>query len=252
MLVLRGLLLLGCLGALAGCGGTRDASSTEIQLPTAGRRAAPRPAGVPAPARPDRLPPAAGIAPPAIVARPIPFGARRKRETAAYAARHYGVATYRLTDPHVIVEHHTGTRTFAEAYRMFAPDTPDPELHELPGLCSHFVVDRDGTIYRLVPVSYMCRHTVGLNYTAIGVENVGTTDAQILGDRPQLEASLRLTRWLRCRFGVRLRDVIGHNESLGSPYHRERVASVRGQTHDDWKRADMRVYRAKLGALGGC
>jgi len=207
---------------------------------------------VPAPARATRQAPVVGIVAPTIVARPIPFGARRKRETAAYAARHYGVATYGLTDPHVIVEHYTGTRTFAEAYGMFAPDIPDPELHELPGLCSHFVVDRDGTIYGLVPVSYMCRHTVGLNYTAIGVENVGTTDAQILGDRRQLEASLRLTRWLRCRFGVGLRDVIGHNESLGSAYHRERVASVRRQTHDDWKRADMRVYRAKLRALGGC
>ena len=97
-------------------------------------------------------------------------------------------------------------------------------LHELPGTCAHFVVDRDGTIYRLVPVSLMCRHTVGLNYTAIGIEHVGTTDAQILGNRRQLDASLELTRWLRCRFGIPVRDVIGHNESLSSPYHRERIA----------------------------
>ena len=32
----------------------------------------------------------------------------------------------------------------------FAADVPDAELHELPGTCAHFVVDRDGTIYQLV------------------------------------------------------------------------------------------------------
>ena len=52
----------------------------------------------------------------------------------------------------------------------FVPDRPDPELHELPGLCAHFVVDRDGTIYQLVSARIMCRHTVGLNWTAIGIE----------------------------------------------------------------------------------
>ncbi len=28
----------------------------------------------------------------------------------------------------------------------------------------------DGTIIQMVPLSTMCRHTVGLNYTAIGIE----------------------------------------------------------------------------------
>ena len=35
------------------------------------------------------------------------------------------------------------------------------------------MIDRDGTIYQLVPLAIMCRHTVGLNYTAIGIEHVG-------------------------------------------------------------------------------
>jgi len=43
--------------------------------------------------------------------------------------------------------------------------------------------------------------------------------------------------------------VIGHNESLSSPYHRELYKPWARQTHADWKRADMRVYRAKLRAL---
>jgi N-acetylmuramoyl-L-alanine amidase len=194
----------------------------------------------------------AAVPEPAIVSKPIPFGAKRKLQTAAYAKRHYGVATYRLTDPHVIVEHYTVTSSFQQTWNTFAQDTPDAELHELPGTCSHFVIDRDGTIYQLVPLSIMCRHTVGLNYTAIGIEHVGSSDAQVLSDSRQMAASLRLTRWLRCRYGIGVRNVIGHAESLSSPYHRENVARLRTQTHGDMAHPAMTKYRRQLSARGNC
>jgi N-acetylmuramoyl-L-alanine amidase len=194
------------------------------------------------------LPPA----PPPIVQSPIPFGAKRKAEMVRYALRHYGIDTYRLIEPHVIVIHYTETPDFQSTYNTFAPDTPDSELHELPNTCAHFVVSADGTIHQLVPLGIMCRHTVGLNWTAIGVEHVGYSDAEVL-DRPrQMRASLRLVRWLRCRFHIPVADVIGHNESLSSPYHHENVSLLRTQTHSDFNRADMRVYRARLGASGQC
>jgi beta-N-acetylhexosaminidase len=186
---------------------------------------------------------------PAIVQKPIPFSVQRKTETAAYAKRHYGVDTWRLVRPQVIVEHYTASESFSSVWATFAADAPDPELHELPGTCAHFVVDRDGTIYQLVPLTVMCRHTVGLNYTAIGIEYVGTSDAEILANTRQLAASLALTVWLMATEHVQLRNVIGHNESLTSPYHRELVAAWRCQTHGDWTRADMQIYRAKLAAL---
>src|SRR3954471_3951773 len=99
---------------------------------------------------------------PTIVQKPIPFGAERKQEMRAYARRHYGIDSFRLRDPKVIVEHYTATDTFQSAYQTFANDVPDVELHELPGTCAHFIVDKDGTIYQLVTLSIMCRHTVGL------------------------------------------------------------------------------------------
>jgi N-acetylmuramoyl-L-alanine amidase len=95
----------------------------------------------------------------------------------------------------------------------------------------------------------MCRHTVGLNYVAIGIENVGTSDGEILRDRAQLRSSLELSAWLVGRFQIRIRNVIGHNESLTSPYHRELYAPWAHQTHADWKHADMNVFRSKLRAL---
>lgn len=192
---------------------------------------------------------ARAVAPPREVAKPIPYGQERRADMAAYARRHYGIDDFRLRDPKVIVEHYTVTSTFAPVWGSFAENVPDPELHELPGICSHYVIDRDGTIYRLVPTSLMCRHAVGLNWTAIGIEHVGQSDAQVMGNRRQLAASLRLTRALQGRFGIGTRNVIGHNESRESPFHRERVARLRTQTHADFPRAVMDGYRRRLGRL---
>src|SRR3954447_4460591 len=182
---------------------------------------------------------------PHIVWKPIPFGAARKAETAQYSALHYGVHSSVLR-PRVIVEHYTANESFSATWNTFASDTPDPELGQLPGTCAHFVVDRDGTIYQLVRLDVMCRHTVGLNDVAVGIEHVGTSDAQILQDRAQLHASLALTRWLMGKFHISVANVIGHNESLTSPFHKELYAPWRRQTHGDWNRADMNVYRRLL------
>ena len=165
---------------------------------------------------------------------------------AAYSKRHYGFYRWRLINPHVIVEHYTASTTFSSAYNTFASDTPDSELHELPGTCAHYIIDTDGTIYQLVKLDTMCRHTVGLNYTAIGIEHVGTSDQEILKNKRQLQASLALDLWLAQRFDIKLKNIIGHNESLSSPYHHERYKRWRCQTHGDWVRKDMMVFRKAL------
>ncbi len=235
-------------GVMLGCGGSTSAATRSSSGVLPARTAAGEVRSLSA-----RVPRA--VRKPRIVWDPIPFGSRRKAEMAAYVRRHYGSfmrPTWRLVDPHVIVIHYTEGPTMQSAWNTFAEDVPDPELHELPGTCAHFVIDGDGRIYQLVSLGTMCRHTVGLNWTAIGIEHVGYSDAQILGDRAQMSASLRLVRWLRCRFRIPIADVIGHNESLSSPYHHEDVPSLRTQTHDDFNHADMRVYRRRLRAIGGC
>ncbi|HEX6460486.1 MAG TPA: peptidoglycan recognition family protein [Thermoleophilaceae bacterium] len=185
---------------------------------------------------------------PHIVQKRIPFPPKREREMRSYAIRHYGIHTFLLRNPKVIVEHYTETTNFGSVWNTFAQDVPDVELHELPQVCAHFVIDRDGTIYELVPPSIMCRHTVGLNWTAIGIEHVGMSDAQVMGDRRELRASLALTRWLQSRYGILTRNVIGHAESLSSPYHHERVRALRRQTHGDMRHPTMVRYRRLLRA----
>ena len=192
---------------------------------------------------------ARAVAPPRELRKPIPYTAARRADMADYAQRHYGFHDFRLRDPKVIVQHYTVTSSFRPVFDLFSRNQPDAELGELPGVCSHYVIDRDGTIFRLVPATIMCRHTVGLNWTAIGIEHVGMSDAQVMGNRRQLAASLRLTRALQGRHGIATRNVIGHNENRDSPFHRERVARLRTQTHADFPRSVMNGYRRRLARL---
>ncbi len=211
----------------------------------AGCLSGPRPRADPVVAAPARavISHHAFVAKPHVVWDPIPFGPRRKAQMVGYVHRHYGsfmAPTWRLRHPHVIVIHYTDA-SYGSTFNTFATDVPDSELHELPATCAHYVIDTNGVIHQLVSVATMCRHTVGLNWTAIGVEHVGYSDAQVLGDHRQMVSSLHLVRWLRCRFHVQIRNVIGHAESLLSHYHHEDAASLRTQTH-----------RRRLRALGGC
>ncbi len=248
--------------AVAGCG---SASSTTT-ITRASNAAAPMtvPSSTTSPAttttpkpqpKPKPKPKPKPVPKPRIVWDPIPFGATRKAQMVAYVRRHYGSfmkPTWRLVDPHVIVIHFTDTPDFQSTWNTFASDQPDPELHELPDTCAHFVIDQYGTIHQLVRLDTMCRHTVGLNWTSIGIEHVGYSDGQVLGDARQMAASLQLVRWLRCRYHIEIRNVIGHNESLSSPYHHEDVPSLRTQTHGDFNHVDMNVYRSRLRMAGVC
>ena len=192
---------------------------------------------------------ARAVAPARVRERPVAFGAERKAQMRAYSRRHYGIDDFRLRGPRLIVEHYTASNSFSSAYDTFAQNAPDVSFGELPGVCAHYLIGRDGTVARLVSTRIMCRHTVGLNYTAIGIEHVGTSDGQVLSNPRQIAASLRLTRRLQGRYRIPVRNVIGHNESLSSPFYRERVQSFRGQTHGDFRPATMRRYRSRLRAL---
>ena len=63
---------------------------------------------------------------------------------------------------------------------------------------------------------------------------------------PVRRASLRLTRWLMARYSIKLRNVIGHAESLSSPFHLEKVERFQGRTHGDMQPSTMRRYRRLL------
>jgi beta-N-acetylhexosaminidase len=189
-------------------------------------------------------PPDLGDIRPEIVWQKIPFGIKRKRQMAAYSLRHYGERSSELAGPHVIVEHYTDGTSLDAAWNHFASN--GSHLGEKPGVCAHFIIDTDGTIYQLVNLGLRCRHAIGMNWTAIGIEHVGTSAGDVLGDPQMMRASLRLTVWLMLRFGISYGDVIGHAETLESPYHVELYEDWRCSTHADFDRAEMRKYRRRL------
>jgi N-acetyl-anhydromuramyl-L-alanine amidase AmpD len=70
-------------------------------------------------------------------------------------------------------------------------------------------VDKDGTIYRLMPENYMGRHIIGLNHCAIGIENIGGTAESPL-TKEQLKANIKLVNYLAKKYDIDF--LIGHYE----------------------------------------
>jgi len=231
---------------LAGCG------EDEVDVPVALPTVAPTVTAAPTvPAATTAGPaPARGVPRPRIVQWRIPYGARRRAQMAAYSRRHYGDAEWRL-DPRAIVQHWTQIDTVRDTRRLFARNRRDAELGELPGTCSHFAIDRDGTIFQLVDERVRCRHAFGVNHVSLGIEHIGFSDREVMGNRRQLRASLALTRWLACRHGIAPGEVIGHAETVRSSWYTElRPERHSRSTHSDFGRPAMRRYRARLAALG--
>lgn len=150
-----------------------------------------------------------------IIEHPITFNEERKILTLEYLENRYGLAQDSpQIDPKMIVLHWTVIPTLEESFEAFNPATlPNwrPDIKDVSGLnvSSQFLVDRDGTIYRLLPETTMARHVIGLNHCAIGVENVGGTDDLPL-TKAQLKSNIWLVKYLKDKYDIDY--LIGHYE----------------------------------------
>jgi N-acetylmuramoyl-L-alanine amidase len=182
---------------------------------------------------------------PPIVYDPIPFSDQRKQQTAAYSRRHYGVSTWRL-DPKVIVLHYTAGSTYAGARAVFVSNAAN--RGELPGVVSQFVIDKDGTIYQLLPLDVMGRHTIGLNRYAIGIEFVqeggSTAEQQIMARRKQIDAGLALVAWLQARYHISDANVLGHGTANSSPLFKDLEGWA--NDHTDWSAGPLAQFKVLL------
>lgn len=150
-----------------------------------------------------------------IIDRPIIFNQERKDLTLEYLDSRYNLKQLKPTiTPTMIVLHWTEIPTLEKSFEAFYnPTLPNwrPEIESVSGLnvSSHFLVDRDGTIYRLMPETTMARHVIGLNHAAIGVENVGGTPDLPL-TQSQLKANIKLVEYLSKKYPILY--LIGHYE----------------------------------------
>jgi beta-N-acetylhexosaminidase len=200
----------------------------------------------------------AAATPPEIHDTPIRYDAERIALTVAYRQAHQSPdATDQKITPRAIVVHYTGGHSRKASFAYFDRLRIEAERKLQKGagevnVSAHFLVDRDGTIYRLVPEDWMARHCIGLNHLAIGIENVGDGDAYPLTDA-QLHAAAALVRDLVARHPT-IDLLLGHHEYRrleGTAYWLERDPRYRNQKPDPgpgfMKRLRAEVADLKLG-----
>jgi hypothetical protein len=150
-----------------------------------------------------------------IIERPINFGAERRQLTLEYMREHYGLTpTAPTIIPTMVVVHWTAYSTLERSFAAFELPTlttnrPDIRNASALNVSAHYLVDRDGTVYRLMPDTLMARHVIGLNHCAIGIENVGDGQDHPLTEA-QLKANIRLIEHLASKHSIDY--VIGHYE----------------------------------------
>ncbi len=162
-----------------------------------------------------------------IVDKPITYDSTRVRLTLEYLKERHGIIQDSPTiQPKMIVLHWTAAKTFSSTFNAFNPSKlPNGDRKDIAKVSSlntssQFLIDRDGTIYRLMPENYFARHVIGLNYCAIGVENVGSSDFPLT--EAQLKANIDLVRYLSNKYKIEY--LIGHYEYIlfkGTPLWKE-------------------------------
>ena len=185
---------------------------------------------------------------PRIVGDYIPFGPERQQQMAAYSQRRYGDSSIKLK-PKVIVLHYTAGGTAQSTHDLFAANQRNGG--ELPGVVTHFVVDKDGTIYQELPLDTRGRHAIGLNHVSIGIEFVQDggsgpewADQQILHRKKQMAGGLALVAWLQDKYGIEYRDIIGHATANDHRYFKDLSGTT--NDHGDWLGGDVAQFRKAL------
>jgi N-acetylmuramoyl-L-alanine amidase-like protein len=237
--------------ALAACSSSAPAPTPAPPSPTTAVSVT---ADASAPVTADASPPPAVPRPP-IVDAPLAWSDERAALTLDYRKRHSDPAATDLAiDPRVIVLHWTdgnsatATRAYFDNLRIEA-SRADLARAGAVNVSSHFLVDRDGTIYQLQPETRFARHCIGLNHVAIGVENVGDGAKYPLTDA-QVAADAALVRYLASRFHIT--HLLGHYEVMkfrDHPYFVERDPKYRNEKPDPGA-AFMQRVRAQVTDLG--
>ena len=153
-----------------------------------------------------------------IIDKPIDFGKERISMTKEYIKTHYGkrVRNIKIT-PKIILLHWTAEMSFDKSFNRLKPerllsDRKDIMKASALNVSAHFLVARDGTIYRLMPENWMGRHVIGLNYSSIGVENVGGRGNKKDDlTKAQRRANVELVKYLKAKYPS-IEYIVGHHE----------------------------------------
>lgn len=151
-----------------------------------------------------------------IIQLPIKYGKERVQLSLEYLKNRHGLSqTSPTIIPKIIVLHYTEGGTIKSVHDYFNPATIENarQLNKKVStlnVSSQYLVDRDGKIYQLMPDTLLARHAIGINYCAIGVENIGgeknpLTEAQVI-------ANAKLVRYLCKKYKIEY--LVGHSEYI--------------------------------------
>lgn len=170
-----------------------------------------------------------------IIEMPLRYSKEREQLSLEYLKNRYGIIQNHPTiNPLMIVLHFTEGGTIKSTYNYFNNEKietarvfnkKESELN----VSSHYLIDRDGTIYHLIPDTLFARHVIGLNYCSIGIENIGSIDNPLT--EKQVRANAELIKILVKRFPIKY--LIGHSE-----YSRFRKSKL-------WKEKDPKYFTGK-------
>lgn len=150
-----------------------------------------------------------------IIQKPIIFDEERKALSLAYLNERYGMVQNEATIvPQMVVVHWTVIPTFEASFRTFNQARLPSSRSGIQSagalnVSSQYMIDRDGTIYQLLPDTTFARHVIGLNHCAIGIENIGGTK-DLPMTTAQLKSNIELIRKLSGKHNIKY--VIGHHE----------------------------------------
>jgi len=193
-----------------------------------------------------------------IIQKPIVFTDKRKKMTREYIKKHYGLDVKDNTiEPIAIVLHWTAVMSFKDSFKRLNPevllsDRKDIAKASALNVSAHYLVKRDGTIYQLMPDNWMARHVIGINYSSIGIENVGGKDNKHEDLTPeQVEANAKLVQYLRFKY-PKIEYLIGHYEyekMQKTGMWLEKDKNYRTKKSDPGKKF-MKAVREKVKILG--
>lgn len=185
-----------------------------------------------------------------IVDKPIVFNEQREKLTKEYLESRYGMNQDNiLIKPEMIVVHWTAIPTLEKSfdafYRASLPNWRPELVHQSAlNVSAQFLIDQDGTIYRLMPENHMARHVIGLNHAAIGIENVGGTKETPL-TKTQLKSNIKLIKYLKKKYSINY--LIGHYEYTlfeNHPLWKEVDVAYRTQKTDPGEAFMAKIRRA--------
>ena len=149
-----------------------------------------------------------------IISKPISYNSERIKLSLEYLKeRHNLVQTTPIIVPKFIILHYTAGGTLQSNFNYFNNETIESSREfnknqSTLNVSAHYLIERNGDIYNLIRDTLFARHTIGLNYCSIGIENIGSKSKPLT--EAQVKSNAMLIRRL-CKL-YQIQFVIGHSE----------------------------------------